>query len=155
MADCEVEGTIASPRSIPPERAMSPTGERSDEGRNIRTKQNRLGREERQTRIGRAVIVCFVSIIWAKFSSATGNRSVAVNVSKGLKLSDDKFVSNKSFTEPDCLVNDYFFIQGFVKAEMKKRVKYKPSVHIRTTCQVSDRGLPCHEFELSTTKLTV
>ncbi|GFS98522.1 hypothetical protein TNCV_3478971 [Trichonephila clavipes] len=39
MADCEVEGTIASPRSIPPERAMSPTGERSDEGRNIRTNQ--------------------------------------------------------------------------------------------------------------------
>ncbi|GFX04694.1 transposable element Tcb2 transposase [Trichonephila clavipes] len=33
MADCEVEGTIASPRSIPPERAMSPTGERRDEGR--------------------------------------------------------------------------------------------------------------------------
>ncbi|GFS99840.1 hypothetical protein TNCV_1062921 [Trichonephila clavipes] len=26
MADCEVEGTIASPLSIPPERAMSPTG---------------------------------------------------------------------------------------------------------------------------------
>ncbi|GFV96291.1 transposable element Tc3 transposase [Trichonephila clavipes] len=32
MADCEVEGTIASPLSIPLERAMSPTGERSDEG---------------------------------------------------------------------------------------------------------------------------
>ncbi|GFU43153.1 hypothetical protein TNCV_3775281 [Trichonephila clavipes] len=43
MADCEVEGTIASPRSIPSERAMSPTGERSDEGRNIRTQQNPLG----------------------------------------------------------------------------------------------------------------
>ncbi|GFT27913.1 hypothetical protein TNCV_11131 [Trichonephila clavipes] len=27
MADCEVEGTIASPLSIPLERAMSPTGE--------------------------------------------------------------------------------------------------------------------------------
>ncbi|GFU60847.1 hypothetical protein TNCV_3371831 [Trichonephila clavipes] len=26
MADCEVEGTIASPLSIPLERAMSPTG---------------------------------------------------------------------------------------------------------------------------------
>ncbi|GFX65274.1 hypothetical protein TNCV_4821651 [Trichonephila clavipes] len=54
MADCEVEGAIASPLSIPPERAMSPTGERSDEGRNIRTKQNPLGPQERQTRIGRA-----------------------------------------------------------------------------------------------------
>ncbi|GFY10166.1 uncharacterized protein TNCV_360331 [Trichonephila clavipes] len=31
MADCEVEGTIASP-PFPLERAMSPTGERSDEG---------------------------------------------------------------------------------------------------------------------------
>ncbi|GFV92292.1 hypothetical protein TNCV_83431 [Trichonephila clavipes] len=53
---CEVEGAIASPLSIPPERAMSPTGERSDEGRNIRTKQNPLGPQERQTPIGRAVI---------------------------------------------------------------------------------------------------
>ncbi|GFX36776.1 hypothetical protein TNCV_5036121 [Trichonephila clavipes] len=35
---------------------MSPTGERSDEGRNIRTKQNPLGPQERQTRIDRAVI---------------------------------------------------------------------------------------------------
>ncbi|GFX06716.1 hypothetical protein TNCV_1753191 [Trichonephila clavipes] len=34
---------------------MSPTGERSDEGRNIRTQQNPLGPQERQTRIGRAV----------------------------------------------------------------------------------------------------
>ncbi|GFX72796.1 transposable element Tc3 transposase [Trichonephila clavipes] len=50
MADCEVEGTIASPRSIPPERAISSTGERRDEGRNIRTKQNSLGPQERQTR---------------------------------------------------------------------------------------------------------
>ncbi|GFX41552.1 hypothetical protein TNCV_3109481 [Trichonephila clavipes] len=50
MADCEVEGAIASSLSIPPERAMSPTGERSDEGRNIRTKQNPLGPQERQTR---------------------------------------------------------------------------------------------------------
>ncbi|GFX36775.1 uncharacterized protein TNCV_5036111 [Trichonephila clavipes] len=56
MADCEVEGAIASPLSIPPERAMSPTGERSDEGRNIRTKQNLLGPQERQMRIDRAVI---------------------------------------------------------------------------------------------------
>ncbi|GFS73510.1 hypothetical protein TNCV_775361 [Trichonephila clavipes] len=54
--DCEVEGTIASPRSIPPERAISPTGERRDEGRNIRTRQNPLGPQERQMRIGRAVI---------------------------------------------------------------------------------------------------
>ncbi|GFV41385.1 uncharacterized protein TNCV_1302451 [Trichonephila clavipes] len=57
MADCEVEGTIASPRSIPSERAMSPTGERSDEGRNIRTQQNPLGPQERQSRIGRALLV--------------------------------------------------------------------------------------------------
>ncbi|GFU96325.1 SWIM-type domain-containing protein [Trichonephila clavipes] len=60
----------------------------------------------------------------AKFFSATGNRF------------DDKFVRKISFTEPDCLVNDDFFIQGFVKAEMKKRMTYKPSVQIRTTCQV-------------------
>ncbi|GFV96015.1 hypothetical protein TNCV_2096831 [Trichonephila clavipes] len=33
-------------------------------------------------------------------------------------------------------MNDDFFIQGFVKAEMKKKVTYKPSVEIRTTCQV-------------------
>ncbi|GFT38026.1 hypothetical protein TNCV_1005751 [Trichonephila clavipes] len=57
MADCEVEGTIASPRSIPSERAMSPTGERSDEGRNIRTRQNPLGPQERQTRIDRAFVM--------------------------------------------------------------------------------------------------
>ncbi|GFT70836.1 uncharacterized protein TNCV_4163241 [Trichonephila clavipes] len=56
MADCEVEGTIASPLSIPLERAMSPTGESRDEGRNIRTKQNPLGPQERQTRISKAVI---------------------------------------------------------------------------------------------------
>ncbi|GFU74923.1 c2H2-type domain-containing protein [Trichonephila clavipes] len=56
MTDCEVEGTIASPRSIPSERAMSPTGERSYEGRNIRTRQNPLGPQERQTRIDRADI---------------------------------------------------------------------------------------------------
>ncbi|GFT70841.1 hypothetical protein TNCV_4163261 [Trichonephila clavipes] len=53
---CEVEGTIASPLSIPLERAMSPTGERRDEGRNIRTKQNPLGPQERQTRISKAKI---------------------------------------------------------------------------------------------------
>ncbi|GFY28751.1 uncharacterized protein TNCV_3441181 [Trichonephila clavipes] len=74
-------------------------------------------------------------IFSAKFSSATGNRSVAANVSKGLKLFDDKFISKILFTEPDCLVHDDFFIQGFVKAEMKKRMTYKPSVQIRATCQ--------------------
>ncbi|GFS75972.1 hypothetical protein TNCV_4666111 [Trichonephila clavipes] len=79
----------------------------------------------------------------AKFSSATGNRSVAANVSKGLKLLDDKFVSKVSFTEPDCLVKDDFFIQGFVKAEMKKRMTYKPSVQIRTTCQVISATCTC------------
>ncbi|GFT60637.1 hypothetical protein TNCV_1789261 [Trichonephila clavipes] len=56
MADCEVEGTIASPLSIPLERAMSPTGERRDEARNIRTRQNPFGPQERQTRISKAVI---------------------------------------------------------------------------------------------------
>ncbi|GFU22222.1 hypothetical protein TNCV_2251371 [Trichonephila clavipes] len=54
MADCEVEGTIASPLASP-ERAMSPTGERRDEARNIRTRQNPFGPQERQTRISKAV----------------------------------------------------------------------------------------------------
>ncbi|GFY17688.1 hypothetical protein TNCV_1074231 [Trichonephila clavipes] len=79
----------------------------------------------------------------AKFSSATGNRSVAANISKGLKLFGDKFVSKISFTEPDFLRNDDFFIQGFVKAEMKKKVTYKPSVQIRTTCQVISATCTC------------
>ncbi|GFX31297.1 SWIM-type domain-containing protein [Trichonephila clavipes] len=77
-----------------------------------------------------------------KFSSATGNRSVAANISKGLKLFDDKFV-NKIFTEPDFLMIDDFFIQGFVKAEMKKKVTYKPSVQIRTTYQVISVTCTC------------
>ncbi|GFW74833.1 hypothetical protein TNCV_5138121 [Trichonephila clavipes] len=54
MADCEVEGTIASPLSIPLERTMSPTGERRDEARNIRTRQNPFGPQERQTHISKA-----------------------------------------------------------------------------------------------------
>ncbi|GFU39373.1 hypothetical protein TNCV_1716461 [Trichonephila clavipes] len=54
IADCEVEGAIASPRGIPPERAVSPTGERSSDRRNIRIRENPLGPQERQTRIGRA-----------------------------------------------------------------------------------------------------
>ncbi|GFX39294.1 hypothetical protein TNCV_3860181 [Trichonephila clavipes] len=53
MADCEVEGTIASPLSIPLERAMSPTGERSDEGTS--ELENPFGPQERQTRIDRAL----------------------------------------------------------------------------------------------------
>ncbi|GFY16097.1 hypothetical protein TNCV_3531001 [Trichonephila clavipes] len=77
----------------------------------------------------------------AKFSNATGNRSVAANISKGLKLFNDKFVSKMSFTEPDFLMNDDFFIQGFVKVEMKKKVTYKPSVQIRTTCQCCVKGI--------------
>ncbi|GFV46501.1 hypothetical protein TNCV_3233881 [Trichonephila clavipes] len=85
----------------------------------------------------------------AKFSSATGNRSVAANVSKGLKLFDDKFVSKISFTGPDCLVNDDIFIQGFVKAEMKKRVTYKPCVQIRTTCQSIVAVASCVSDDLS------
>ncbi|GFW43123.1 SWIM-type domain-containing protein [Trichonephila clavipes] len=79
----------------------------------------------------------------AKFSSATGNRSVAAKISKGLKLFDANFVSKISFTEPDFLMNDAFFIQGFVKAEMKKKVTYKPSVQIRTTCQVISATCTC------------
>ncbi|GFU64977.1 hypothetical protein TNCV_5090941, partial [Trichonephila clavipes] len=35
---------------------MSPTGERRDEARNIRTRQNPFGPQERQTRIDRAKI---------------------------------------------------------------------------------------------------
>ncbi|GFV05507.1 hypothetical protein TNCV_227181 [Trichonephila clavipes] len=86
----------------------------------------------------------------AKFSSATGNRSVAANRSKGLKLFDDKFVSKISFTEPDFLMNDDFFIQGFVKAEMKKKVTYKPSVQIRTTCQKKEEKniQPKHKLKI-------
>ncbi|GFV08477.1 hypothetical protein TNCV_2936931 [Trichonephila clavipes] len=45
MADCEVEGTIASPLASP-RGAMSPTGERRDERRNIRTRQNPFGPQE-------------------------------------------------------------------------------------------------------------
>ncbi|GFU77718.1 hypothetical protein TNCV_1550011 [Trichonephila clavipes] len=56
MADCEVEGTIASPLSIPLERAMSPTEERRGERRNMRTRQNPFGPQERQTRISKAKI---------------------------------------------------------------------------------------------------
>ncbi|GFV15114.1 hypothetical protein TNCV_1743281 [Trichonephila clavipes] len=51
MADCEVEGTIASPLS-PKKGAMSPTGKERREGRNIRTERKSLGPQERQTRIG-------------------------------------------------------------------------------------------------------
>ncbi|GFV04455.1 putative DD41D transposase [Trichonephila clavipes] len=60
MADCEVEGTIASPLSIPLERAMSPTGERRDERGNIRTRQNPLGPQERQTRIDKALLLWLI-----------------------------------------------------------------------------------------------
>ncbi|GFU39642.1 hypothetical protein TNCV_2637941, partial [Trichonephila clavipes] len=45
------------------ERAMSPTGERRDERRNIRTRQNPLGpQEERQTRISKAIILANPSL---------------------------------------------------------------------------------------------
>ncbi|GFW90553.1 hypothetical protein TNCV_565911 [Trichonephila clavipes] len=54
MADCEVEGTIASPLASPREGNV-PTEERRDEARNIRTRQNPFGPQERQTRIDRAV----------------------------------------------------------------------------------------------------
>ncbi|GFY35634.1 uncharacterized protein TNCV_2619251 [Trichonephila clavipes] len=95
----------------------------------------------------------------AKFSSATGNRSVAANLSKGLKLFDDNFVRKISFTEPDFLMIDDFFIQGFVKSEMKKKVTYKLSVQIGTTCQsqvpfISHKKAKCYlikESSLDTT----
>ncbi|GFW74742.1 hypothetical protein TNCV_963171 [Trichonephila clavipes] len=76
MADCEVEGAIASPRDIPPERAMSPTGERSNEGRNIRSKQNPLGTQERQTRIGRANVVGESLTIYLFIFSGGSNSSI-------------------------------------------------------------------------------
>ncbi|GFU70937.1 hypothetical protein TNCV_764491, partial [Trichonephila clavipes] len=44
----------------------------------------------------------------AKFSSATGNRNVAANISKELKLFDDKF--------------------ALLKPKLKKEVTYKPFV---------------------------
>ncbi|GFV20004.1 hypothetical protein TNCV_705631, partial [Trichonephila clavipes] len=54
MADCEVKALLQA-LSIPREGNV-PTEERRDEGRNIRTGQNPLGPQERQSRIGKAVI---------------------------------------------------------------------------------------------------
>ncbi|GFV37112.1 hypothetical protein TNCV_3633801 [Trichonephila clavipes] len=64
MADCEVEGAIASPRSIHPpadsfERKREgnvPDGKRSSERRNMRTTQNTLRPQGKQTHIDRTVI---------------------------------------------------------------------------------------------------
>ncbi|GFS68851.1 uncharacterized protein TNCV_409301 [Trichonephila clavipes] len=57
MADCEVKALLQAPLASPREGNV-PDGERieRDEGRNIRTRQNPLGPQERQTRIDRAVI---------------------------------------------------------------------------------------------------
>ncbi|GFV37970.1 SWIM-type domain-containing protein [Trichonephila clavipes] len=69
------------------------------------------------------------------FSQITGNNSVLFRMGKGQKLFNDGFVSSISFTEPDDAANENFVINCKVRAEMKKRVTYQPSVEIRTTCQ--------------------
>ncbi|GFV25998.1 hypothetical protein TNCV_2693641 [Trichonephila clavipes] len=63
MADCEVEGAIAGPRSIAPVDSFEkkregnvPDGKRSSERMNMRTKQNPLRPQGKQTHIDRAVI---------------------------------------------------------------------------------------------------
>ncbi|GFX09649.1 hypothetical protein TNCV_2186451 [Trichonephila clavipes] len=89
MADCEVEGTIASPLSIPLERAMSPTGERRDEGGNIRTKENPLGPQERQTRISKA------EARYAELHLST------INKSQGVSLIKDNLIAQAPFTSYD------------------------------------------------------
>ncbi|GFU04774.1 SWIM-type domain-containing protein [Trichonephila clavipes] len=62
---------------------------------------------------------------------------------KGQKLFNDGFVSSIPFTEPDGAANENFVIASCicyfvckVRAEMKKRVTYQPSVEIRTTSQI-------------------
>ncbi|GFX67094.1 hypothetical protein TNCV_590101 [Trichonephila clavipes] len=63
MADCEEEGAIASPHSIPPADSFErkregnvPDGKRSSERRNMRTGENTLRPQGKQTHIDRAVI---------------------------------------------------------------------------------------------------
>ncbi|GFW58913.1 SWIM-type domain-containing protein [Trichonephila clavipes] len=62
---------------------------------------------------------------------------------KGQKLFNDGFVSSISFTEPDNASNENFIINCKVRAEMKKRVTYQPSVEIRTTCQIITAKCTC------------
>ncbi|GFU48447.1 hypothetical protein TNCV_1630851 [Trichonephila clavipes] len=61
---------------------------------------------------------------------------------KGQKFFNDGFVNSISFTEPNDAANENFVIASCicyfvckVRAEMKKRVTYQPSVEIRTTSQ--------------------
>ncbi|GFY15478.1 hypothetical protein TNCV_1572891 [Trichonephila clavipes] len=63
MADCEVEGTIASPDSIPPADSLErkregnvPDGKRSSERMNMRTRENTFRPQGKQTHIDRAII---------------------------------------------------------------------------------------------------
>ncbi|GFX63174.1 hypothetical protein TNCV_4192051 [Trichonephila clavipes] len=62
---------------------------------------------------------------------------------KGQKLFNDGFVSSISFTEPNNASNENFVINCKVRAEMKKRVTYQPSVEIRTTCQIITAKCTC------------
>ncbi|GFX28098.1 hypothetical protein TNCV_424251 [Trichonephila clavipes] len=62
------------------------------------------------------------------FSQIPGNNSVLFRIGKGQKLFNDGFVSSISFTEPDDAANENFVISCKVRAEMKKRVTYQPSV---------------------------
>ncbi|GFW95022.1 SWIM-type domain-containing protein [Trichonephila clavipes] len=77
------------------------------------------------------------------FSQITGNNSVLFRMGKGQKLFNDGFVSSISFTEPDDASNENFVINCKVRAEMKKRVTYQPSVEIRTTCQIITAKCTC------------
>ncbi|GFW90737.1 SWIM-type domain-containing protein [Trichonephila clavipes] len=77
------------------------------------------------------------------FSQITGNNSVLFRMGKGQKLFNDGFVSSISFTEPDNASNENFVINCKVRAEMKKRVTYQPSVEIRTTCQIITAKCTC------------
>ncbi|GFU93853.1 hypothetical protein TNCV_1660771 [Trichonephila clavipes] len=56
---------------------------------------------------------------------------------------NDGFVSSISFTEPDDAANENFVINCKVRAEMKKRVTYQPSVEIRTTSQIITAKCTC------------
>ncbi|GFU64687.1 hypothetical protein TNCV_876121 [Trichonephila clavipes] len=62
---------------------------------------------------------------------------------KGQELFNDGFVSSISFTEPDDAANENFVINCKVRAEVKKRVTYQPSVEVRTTSQVSYEDNHC------------
>ncbi|GFV30413.1 SWIM-type domain-containing protein [Trichonephila clavipes] len=77
------------------------------------------------------------------FSQITGNNSVLFRMGNGQKLFNDGFVSSISFTEPDNASNENFVINCKVRAEMKKRVTYQPSVEIRTTCQIITAKCTC------------